>query len=34
MTVAQMRSEMGNEEFIYWSRYYARRGQEQEMAAK
>lgn len=34
MTVARLRAEMDNGEFVYWSRYYARRAQERELAEK
>lgn len=31
MTLARMRAEMGNDEYVLWTRYYARRKQEQEL---
>lgn len=34
MTVAEMRSRMSNQEFVYWSRFYSRRRQEEELASK
>jgi hypothetical protein len=32
MTVARLRAEMDNGEFIRWSRYYMRRDAEKELA--
>ena len=32
MTVARMRTEMDNGEFLRWSRYYARKAQAEELA--
>lgn len=34
MTVARMRVEMPNEEYIRWQVYFGRRRQERELAAK
>lgn len=34
MTVARLRAEMDNGEFVRWSRYYIRRDAERELAAK
>lgn len=34
MTVAELRERMGNEEFVYWQVYHARRAQEIELAKK
>ena len=31
MTVGRMREEMDNQEFVYWSRYYARKAQAEEL---
>ncbi len=33
MTVDRLRAEMPNEEFLYWSMYYARKAQREELAA-
>jgi hypothetical protein len=33
MTVGQLRSEMGNDEFVSWQIFYARKAQRQELAA-
>jgi uncharacterized protein YegP (UPF0339 family) len=32
MTVARMRREMSNGEFMLWSRFYARKAQAEELA--
>lgn len=32
MTVANLRAEMSQDEFIRWNVYYARRGQDQQIA--
>jgi hypothetical protein len=32
MTVARMCAEMSNGEFVYWTRYYARKAQAEELA--
>lgn len=34
MTVAQLRHEMDNGEFVAWGVYYGRKAQEQELAAQ
>lgn len=34
MTVARLRVEMSNDEFVHWHMYYARRAQREELAAK
>lgn len=34
MTVGELRARMGNQELLEWSVYYARRRQEDELAAK
>lgn len=34
MTVRRMRAEMDSGEYLYWTRYYARRAQERELEAK
>jgi len=34
MTVARLRTEMSNDEFVRWSVYYARRAQARELASK
>ncbi len=31
MTVARLRAEMSNDEFVRWSIYYARKAQRQEL---
>lgn len=31
MTVARLRAEMSNEEWTYWSVYYARKAQRQQL---
>lgn len=33
MTVANLRSEMDNEEFVHWCMYYARQAQARELAS-
>jgi hypothetical protein len=32
MTVRRMRAEMGNDEFVVWTRFYARKAQAEELA--
>lgn len=32
MTVARLRAEMGNDEFVQWSVYFGRKAQRQELA--
>lgn len=32
MTVARLRLEMSNSEFIYWQAYYARKAQREQLA--
>lgn len=32
MTVARMRQEMGNDEFVHWGIYYARKAQMAQLA--
>lgn len=34
MTVARLRAEMGQDEFVRWSVYYARKAQQDELAMK
>lgn len=34
MTVARMRSEMDNSEFVMWGMYYSRKAQRDELAAR
>jgi hypothetical protein len=34
MTVGEMRERMGQDEFLMWSRYYARKGQREELAMR
>lgn len=34
MTVARLRAELGHDEWVGWSIYYARLAQNQELAAK
>lgn len=34
MTVARLRAEMSNSEFVYWTRFYARKQQREELARK
>lgn len=34
MTVARMRAEMSNQEFVYWSRFYMRKAQREELEMK
>ena len=34
MTVAQLRQEMGHDEFVRWGVYHGRKAQEQQLAAK
>lgn len=34
MTVARLRSEMSNGEFVYWSRFYMRKAQRDELESK
>lgn len=34
MTVDRMRAEMGNDEYVRWGMYYARKAQRQELAGK
>lgn len=34
MTVARLRTEIGNQEFVEWSIYYARKAQRRELAMK
>jgi hypothetical protein len=34
MMVAEMRVRMTNQEFVYWSRFYARKAQAEEIAAR
>lgn len=33
MTVARLRLEMTNQEFVYWSRFYSRKHAQQELEA-
>lgn len=34
MPVVEMRERMGNDEFVLWSRYFARQAQQQELAER
>jgi len=34
MTVSRLRAELDNSEFVYWTRYYARKQQREELARK
>lgn len=34
MTVAEMRERMGNDEFVQWGVFYARKAQRQELELK
>jgi hypothetical protein len=34
MTVAQLRVDMGNDEFAHWAMYYGRKAQRNELAQK
>lgn len=34
MSVARMREEMDNSEFVYWSVFYGRKAQRQQIEAK
>lgn len=34
MTVARLRAEMSNQEFVYWSRFYMRKAQRDELEAR
>lgn len=34
MTVGQLRRDMSNAEFVHWTRYYARKAQREELAAR
>lgn len=33
MTVARLRAEMSNQEFVYWSRFYSRKHAQAELEA-
>jgi hypothetical protein len=33
-TVAELRASLSQSEFVFWSRYYARKGQREELARK
>jgi hypothetical protein len=34
MTVGELRERMSQQEFVYWSRFYARKYQREELAVK
>jgi hypothetical protein len=34
MTVARLRAEMGNDEYVWWNVYYGRQAQRDELAMK
>jgi hypothetical protein len=34
MTVARMRAELSNDEYVYWSVYFGRKAQRQQLAHK
>lgn len=33
-TLAELRATIGNDEFVLWTRFYARKAQREELAAK
>jgi len=34
MTVAQLRRDMSNDEFVHWTRWHARKAQRQQLAER